>query len=993
MDFDRIRDDEDTETLDDSEERPGCWQGVRKLALFLLVPVLLVVALVPAMMSSDGGRRWTLAKVNAAAAPAEVSFESWSLGWFSPPTMKEFSYKDKTRGVSVTAQHVTFDRGLLRLLPVGIWDLGEVALENVFVEASLAAQTESAPAKDASKAEKGGFFFLPIADVAAKLKMADGRVTVTDAADAPFTAENVEGSVTLTSWRKPIVVQTRMRVGGGLLVAQGHAQSIRDFVKGADGKGGPSEMKIELADVDLAAFRPLLRHATGQTWISSGSADGTMAVTVSSKERWKVKGGITVERLSVEMPGQPPSPKSDVTLNADIDCADGAVSVAMFDVASPWVNAEASGLLQAGAKGGAMTGAITAKATINLAPLAKDFGPALGLARDFRVKDGTVQLDVTMDGDNKAMLIHAKAAAAGLAMTVGGEPFTLKPEPSLEVKAVFPHDGAWPELEAFHLKAPFADVYASGRLDAAQVKARLDLTKFSRDTKRVMKSCPPMVGTVYLDVTSKRNKDAVAFASFLKLADVATEFQPGQITVIPQGTLKFDGRVPLKDDAPQREVLDAAFDLTLASGKATTGKLAGGWKRLMPGDGERPPQLRGFSATCDMDVNSMRRLLGGIIPAAAQRRLAALTGRVIANATAEAAGDTAKTRFNARTDMFDMEAEIDLTGPQTRRMMAAKGTTAIDFGMVTRMLNADGITEIALTGREPRTFRFSSPVSDGLPSVLAEGELTAATHVGSFKGLGLTAGPADATVTLRKGVLAMAYEPALNGGKLRFVPEAKVGGPDVPVLAFPAKTRLLENVTLTQGMMDSLMVAMNPLFQGSTVLGGSVTLDLQSCRIGQSRLPGYGIATEMDVVFKDLKLELGPSLQELLSMIKVKERIYTVAQLPMHITINEGRTHVDPVTMVIERQPVIFGGWVGFDGTVSYQVEIPVTERLVGAVTSKMLKGTSITIPVTGTVEEPRLDTNKLRNMLGEMLKGAVGDKTIEKAGDFLERLQRELTR
>ncbi|MFA7054732.1 MAG: hypothetical protein WC328_17080, partial [Kiritimatiellia bacterium] len=97
--------------------------------------------------------------------------------------------------------------------------------------------------------------------------------------------------------------------------------------------------------------------------------------------------------------------------------------------------------------------------------------------------------------------------------------------------------------------------------------------------------------------------------------------------------------------------------------------------------------------------------------------------------------------------------------------------------------------------------------------------------------------------------------------------------------------------------------------------------------------------------------------------------------------------------MVIEQQPVIIGGWVAFDGAVNYVIEVPVTERLVGAAAARVLKGTSIKIPVSGTVDEPRLDTRALQNMLGNLLKNAVGEQALERVGGFLDKLRQELSK
>jgi hypothetical protein len=263
---------------------------------------------------------------------------------------------------------------------------------------------------------------------------------------------------------------------------------------------------------------------------------------------------------------------------------------------------------------------------------------------------------------------------------------------------------------------------------------------------------------------------------------------------------------------------------------------------------------------------------------------------------------------------------------------------------VTRLLAAKGIDEVTLTGREFRPFRFASPLAGGLSTVLSEGELDAAAHVGALAGLGLRAGPADAAFRLSKGVLHVGYEPVLNGGRLRLVPELAVGGRGDGTLTVPPRTRVLERVALTQEMVDSLLVNLNPLFQGSRVRGGTVTLDLRSCRIEPGKAPEHGVAADMEVTLENLKLELGPSLRELLGLIKVKTRVYEVARLPLHVTVRNGRIQADPVRMVIEQQPVIIGGWVAFDGAVNYVIEVPVTERLVGAAAARVLKGTSIKI-------------------------------------------------
>ena len=1063
MDFAEIRDDEEDEVL---EKRPGCLRGVFRLLLVLLVPLFLIVALIPTLMSSDGGRQWALKKINAAIAPAQVSFEKWSLGWFVAPRLEKFTYVDVNRGADVKVEQVAFDRGLLRLLPVGTLNLGGVTLKKPEVAYSLVSPPKQEQPQKGEKEGKGGVFFLPVVDVAAVLNVENGRVSVTGDVPEPFVAQQVGGTISLESYRKPIAVQTQMRVGGGTLALEGRVQSIKDLYKGTELEQ-PEKLTLKLVGVDLAAFRPLIQHATGEPWIYSGVAEGALTAVIRGVDQFSVKGGVLVNKLSVAAANQPRSPAGDLALMVDAAYDKKVVKITQFELNSPWVKADASGTLQAGAQAGVMTGAISARADVDLAAVARDFAPALGLSKGFKMQKGRLHAAFSLEGSEEAMSVDANLTTAELAMTIDGEPLVLKPAPSLVLKAKLPY-GQWPEVEAFHLKAPFADVYGSGRFDAAVVKGKIDLTLFSRDFKRMLKDAPPMVGAIYLDVATKRDDGRVALNAFLKMTDVAAEFRPGQRTVVPQGAVKFDAFVPLTDGRPENEIQDATYAFTLENGK-----VSGGWKRFVPAGGEaRPLVLRGFTLASDMELDSLRKLLGGFIPAPAQRRMTAWQGHVLANATAEAAGGVVKARMNAAgqqivagaadggvwrvpdvrleaalsqsgpkeglrieatgkgggalerdgatvfaekaavveldalfpaggnsvqisklevsSGLFDLQAQAEVTELSTRCMVAAKGRAALDFGAVTRLLNARGIDEFKLTGRELRAFSFNAPVAGGAATVLTEGLFTGAAFLGSLKGLGLDAGAADVSVKLAKGSLKLDYEPVLNNGKLRLVPEVDAVGV-LPVILFPAKTKLLENVTLNQEMVDKLLVNVNPLFQGSKVRGGTVSLDLRSCRIATGTTPDKGVTADMDVLFKNLKLELGPSLQELLSMLKVKDYSYAAEQLPIHVVVKDGRIHVDPVKMVIDKQPVIFSGWVAFDGTIKYLVEVPLTDRLTGGAGGKLIKGMTIKIPVTGTVSQPRLDTSALQNTIGGLIKNAVGERAAEKVGSFLEKLQEEL--
>jgi len=1064
MDFTEIPDDDDEIVEKKLKKRPSCLLGLFRLFLVLLIPVFIVAALLPTLLSSDPAREWALKSINAAIAPAQLSVDQWSLGWFSAPALGKIGYADAAHGIDVKADGVTFDRGLFRLLPIGVLDLGRVTLKNPEAVVSLTPPPEPQEANAKEKPAKAGSFFLPIADVAIVLNVENGCAKVVGQTPRPFEAQQVNGTLVLESYRKPIGVQTQMRVGDGTLTLEGRVQSLKDLFRG-EAFEQPQTLTLKLVGVDLTAFCPLIEYASGEPWICSGTAEGALTAVVSSLDQFKVDGGMIASGLSVAAANQKPSPKGDLALMINVGYDKKVIAVNKFELSSPWVRANASGTLQQGAKAGAMIGSISVKAHSDLAAVARDFAPALGLCSGFKIQKGQLQADVELTGSEAAMDVDAKLTTADLSMTIDDAPLVLKPAPSLVFKAKFPY-GQWPEVDTFHLKSPFADIYGSGRFDAAVVKGKIDLTLFSRDFKRMIKNAPPMVGSVYLDMATRRENDRVKLNTFLKLSEVAAELKPGQRMVVPQGTLKVEGYVPLKENRPEREIQDASFGFTLENGN-----LSGGWKRLAFPAEARPLVLRGFTLTSSMELDSVRRLLGGYISAAAQRRMTAWQGHVVANATAEAAGGVLKARINSvgqeilagvdgglwrvpdirlegaltqaspqdgfqieatlsgccalerngalvfaeknaklavdalfapdgsrvqvsnldiASSLFDLQTQADVTELATRCVADAKGKVAVNFDAVSELLEAKGIDAFKLTGRGQREFHLVGPMAGGLTTLFEEGEFTGSLFLGSLTGLGLNAGASDITLHLAKGLLKTAYQPTLNGGKLRLVPEMTMER-GITTLGFPAQTRLLDNVKLNQEMASQLLVRVNPLFEGSTVQDGAVTVDILSGHLSSGLPLDKGISAEADILFKDLRLELGPALHDLLTLLKVNGRTYSEEHLSIHVAIKDGRINVSPIKMVIDKQPIFFSGWVAFDGTIKYLIEVPLTDRATGGKGGKLLKGTTIKIPVTGTVNKPRLDTSVLQNALGGLLKNAVGEHAVEKIGSFLEKLQEEL--
>ncbi|MFA7171922.1 MAG: hypothetical protein WC340_00670 [Kiritimatiellia bacterium] len=366
--------------------------------------------------------------------------------------------------------------------------------------------------------------------------------------------------------------------------------------------------------------------------------------------------------------------------------------------------------------------------------------------------------------------------------------------------------------------------------------------------------------------------------------------------------------------------------------------------------------------------------------------------------TAKVSGDLliAKDGASAQIKKFQLAsslADISATGRLDHLWQGCaadlRGELDFKFEMLEKLLKVRGIDEWRMTGHKKSAFRLKAPLVEGVEGFLRKGEFSCKAHLASLNGLGLSAGAADIALDLEGGRLNCQWQPPLNGGQANLQPQFDFGG-RAAVMSMPAGIQMLQGVRVNQEVFDKLIVNLNPVFHGSRVHKGMVSLKVNSYRSGGDQR-SEALFLDAEVAFNDFEMELSPAMREILSMIHVKSSTYRVKHLPMHVIIRNERVYIDPVTMVFSGQPITFSGSVGFDSTIKYLIEIPISESIAAKTGLKIPKGLTVKVPVAGTIESPRLDTSALQNAVGDFIKKAIGEETMRGVNDFLQQLKDEL--
>ena len=134
----------------------------------------------------------------------------------------------------------------------------------------------------------------------------------------------------------------------------------------------------------------------------------------------------------------------------------------------------------------------------------------------------------------------------------------------------------------------------------------------------------------------------------------------------------------------------------------------------------------------------------------------------------------------------------------------------------------------------------------------------------------------------------------------------------------------------------------------------------------------------------------GQTLRDLMTRLGSKATIWEQQQVSLRAQIKNGRIILDPVTLVVDRHPITFSGWVDSKGAINYLIEVTLTERMLGKYGGSAI-GKVVKVPVTGTVNAPTIEMNALLQALAPAAAEILREEVQDHAKSFLENLRKEM--
>jgi len=319
---------------------------------------------------------------------------------------------------------------------------------------------------------------------------------------------------------------------------------------------------------------------------------------------------------------------------------------------------------------------------------------------------------------------------------------------------------------------------------------------------------------------------------------------------------------------------------------------------------------------------------------------------------------------------------FDLEGKKAQSLMRFKGAVAqkaqkeqtavngdiqaqYDWADVTAMARPFLPAGLSMEGKRSDKISFSSTYPTAQPDKMTA-NLDASAAMGFQKAdlMGLKFGPTELKLDVRQGKAAVNLPDAdVSGGKVRF-------SGDVDLAAKPMKLTLrqpmqvVENVKIDDVISEQLLQYLNPMFARGTSVSGIANLNCQTLVIPLAGGTPKDVLLDGTVGLKDVRLQ-SPLLQMIGQAAGESMNLFSIPPTPF--TVKDGIVRYTDMPMYFgEKYALHFRGTIGLDRTLAMDVEVPLS------IGGRRQAADKIILPLSGTLDKPRLNTSQMLKKQGE---------------------------
>lgn len=308
--------------------------------------LLLLFFAVPLILSSSGGTRFLLGKINH-SVDGQVGMDTFSVGWFSGVKLTNLTYDSDDGATQVKVGRVQTQPRYSALLS-GRVDLGKTVIDRPQIYVKVSSPTPPSPASPTTMPKErpaGTTFMLPVHLI--DLEVLDGNATIelldADAQMRRVTFKNIASTVVLNEPGQASRLNLSVDVANGQEAGTVRAEGeVTPPKKGWTLEDTDGTFTVSISKLELESLRPLMALA-GLDVQTGGVLNGDADIQISKGAVEMLTVEATVANFSQGVGEQKVVFDEPVRLSARGGFKDNALRIDTLDVKTPFCTVTCSG--------------------------------------------------------------------------------------------------------------------------------------------------------------------------------------------------------------------------------------------------------------------------------------------------------------------------------------------------------------------------------------------------------------------------------------------------------------------------------------------------------------------------------------------------------------------------------------------------------------------------------------------------------------------------
>jgi len=996
------------------------------LKLMLVIAVVIIVSallLAPAFISSEKGRKVILSKINN-IIDGKTDFTTLSMGWLKGIKVTDFYFNDSTGQTSIQAKQIATKPHYGSIL-WGSLSLGKTIIDEPKARFNLKQQLIfELTQQKVTAVEKLQPFGLPIRKV--DLVVNDGNVKITDSKDQTIEFSQINSKVNLRPPGQKTDFDINLAVVDKGKKSKVHTTGNINPKRTKTGwslKGTSGDLSVEANDLDLESLGPFFA-LTGLEVQAKGIISVVIDSQIKNGQIENLSGNIKAKNLDITSAKLKGDRLQTSTLDMDARLSRKAdvINIEKLRFKSDWAVVNATGTIPTTFKSFTefikpdSVYELKADFDYDLPAVCSQMPHTLGLKEGVQINSGrlTGNIEKITEADKK--IIQGQATLSALQGSVDGKTVSLS-QP-IEAQTLISSDKTGIKFDKLDVSSSFAKINCTGTAELLNFNADVDLGKFQSELGQFANTGSYKIAGELSSkgqVSIKKSKLATVGSSTIKNVTISSEKATASE---PEANIAFVFDIDQKNNL---------ITIDSANINATLGQLTINNAVLPLNEKATMPMNLPISVN-NIDLKKLQPFAVLFTSFPKQMQLAGIAESDISISSIKGAyivkTDSTKIKNlkvhypdqkpfepNEVSLVFDTEInpkqktinvkKLKLESPQIKirkgeiKQSNEDGRTKLegqvdceyDWSAVSTVTAPYLPTGLRLEGKRKDTFSFTSEYPTGqTDKLLANLNTKAKLGFDKAEYKGLTFDATELDIQILNGLLNIApFSTTVNKGKFNFA--AKIDLRQKPmVLQTTGPIQIIDKVEINEQVGKNLLENLNPIFKNQTDITGIANFHCEKLAIPLGRDTSIQSEIIGTVGIENMKLQTKGLLGIILSKTKTGKNIDATV-LPTKFVLRKDKLSYDDNMQVnLDKYPTNFIGSIGPNRILDMKLVTPyVLTKDFKLETVKIDEQTTadrIKLPLTGTIDKPKLDWDKL---MGEILKQQLRQRLREELEELFK--------